>query len=140
MAKDSYGKPLPVSQPESDFYWQKAREHEFWLKHCNDCSNTYFYPRDICPRCFSRNTTWIQSSGRGTVYTYSIVHRQPHPSFKDDVPYVVAVVEVDGARIATNLVGVDPDPEKIKVGMAVEVTFEDVTSEVTLPKFRPASR
>lgn len=140
MAKDEYTKPLPVSQPESDYYWQKARTHELWLRHCGDCGKTYFYPRDICPGCFSRNTTWIQSGGKGTLYTFSIVYRPPSPAFQDEVPYVVAVVEVEGgARIPTNLVGIDPDPAKIKVGMAVEVTFEDVTEDVTLLKFKPAS-
>lgn len=139
MAKDEYRKPLPIPQPESDFYWQKAREHELWLRHCKECSEAYFYPRDICPACFSRNTVWIKSDGKGTLYTYSIVHRPPTPAFKDEVPYVVAVVDVDGARIPTNLVCIEPDPRKIRVGMAVEVVFDDVTDAVTLPKFRPAS-
>ena len=126
MAKDGYAKPLPISQPESDHYWRKAREHQLWLRYCEDCGKTYFYPRDICPACFSRNTSWIQSTGRGTLYTFSIVYRPPSPAFRDDVPYVVAVVEVEGgARIPTNLVGIEPDPAIIKVGMAVEVVEFD---------------
>lgn len=140
MTQHKYDKPLPVPQPESAFYWKKAKQHELWLRKCEDCQKTYFYPRDICPGCFSRNTTWIQSNGKGTLHTFAIVHQTRAPGFRDVVPYVIALVELeDGARVPTNLVGIDPDPEKIKVGMTVEVTFDDVTDDVTLPKFRPTS-
>ncbi len=132
-------RPLPVPQPESDFYWEKCREHELWLRRCNDCQKAYFYPRDICPHCFSRNVTWVKASGRGTVYTYAIVHRPPTPAFRDKVPYVVALVELEeGPRMPTNLVGVEPDPAKIKIGMPVVVDFEDVSPTISLPVFRPA--
>lgn len=139
MTAPSYNLPLPSPQPEWDFYWEKAKAHELWLMHCDDCDSTYFYPRPICPSCFSRKTRWVQSSGRGTLYAFAIVHRGPMPAFNDVVPYVTAYVELEGgARLPTNLVEVAPDPEKIKIGMAVEVVFDDVTAEVTLPKFRPA--
>lgn len=138
MTKADYRLPLPTPQPESDFYWERARAHELWLMHCNDCDATYFYPRPICPQCFSRNTGWVRSSGRGTLYAFSIAHRPPRPAFQDRLPYVAALVELEGgARIPTNLVDVEPDPSQIKIGMLVEVVFDDVTSDVTLPKFRP---
>jgi uncharacterized OB-fold protein len=130
----------PVPQPESDFYWQKCKEHELWLRHCQSCNNTYFYPRDICPRCFSRDTDWIQSSGKGILHTFCIVHRAPTPAFRDLVPYVAAVVELEGgARMATNLVEVEPEPSVVRCGMPVEVVFEELDDNITLPKFRPAS-
>ena len=139
-AADSPPIPPPIPQPESDFYWEKCKAHELWLRHCKSCDKAYFYPRDMCPDCFSRDTDWIQSSGRGTLHTFSIVHRGPTPSFRDRVPYVAAIVEVEsGARIPTNLVEVEPDPTVIKVGMAVEVVFEDLNDSISLPKFRPAS-
>ena len=139
-AADSPPIPPPVPQPESDFYWEKCKAHELWLRHCKSCDKAYFYPRDMCPDCFSRDTDWIQSSGRGTLHTFSIVHRGPTPSFRDRVPYVAAIVEVEsGARIPTNLVEVEPDPTVIKVGMAVEVVFEDLNESISLPKFRPVS-
>ena len=132
--------PPPMPQPESEFYWEKCKAHELWLRHCKSCDKAYFYPRDICPHCFSRDTDWIQSSGRGTLHTFSIVHRGPTPAFRDRVPYLAALVEVEsGARIPTNLVEVEPDPTAIKVGMALEVVFEDLTDTISLPKFRPAS-
>ena len=130
----------PVPQPESDFYWEKCQEHQLWLRYCRDCNTAYFYPRDLCPQCFSRNTDWIQSSGRGTVHTFCIVHRAPTPAFRDRTPYVPAVVELDeGARICTNLVEVVPEPTAIRCGMAVEVVFEDLTDAISLPKFRPVT-
>lgn len=127
---------LPIPQPETEYYWEKARAHELWLMRCDDCGNAYFYPRSICPICFSRNTRWFQASGRGTLFAFSIVHRPPSPAFA--VPYVAAMVELEeGPRMPTNLVGVEPDPTAVRIGMPVEVVFEDVTDAISLPKFRP---
>jgi uncharacterized OB-fold protein len=93
----------------------------------------------MCPHCFSRNTEWFRSSGRGTLYAFAIVHRAPTPAFADMVPYVTAFVELEGgARMPTNLVQVEADPAKIKIGMPVEVVFDDVNDRITLPKFKPA--
>lgn len=132
--------PPPVPQPESDFYWGKCRVHELWLRHCRACDGSYFYPRDICPGCFSRDTDWVRSSGKGTLHTFAIVHRGPTPAFRDRSPYVTAIVELEGgARMPTNLVDVEPDPAVIKVGMAVEVVFEDLDEAISLPKFRPVA-
>ena len=139
MTSESYRGPLPVKQPESDFYWEKAHEHELWLRRCNPCGQAYFYPRDFCPHSGSRDVSWMRASGKGTLHTFAIVHRAPVPAFSDRVPFVVAMVDLEeGARIPTNLVDVEPDPAHIKVGMAVEVAFLDLTDEITLPVFRPA--
>jgi uncharacterized OB-fold protein len=74
------------------------------------------------------------------LHTFSIVHRGPTPAFRDRAPYVAAIVEVEsGARIPTNLVQVEPDPTAIKVGMEVEVVFEDLNDSISLPKFRPVA-
>ena len=138
MSQEQYNKPLPAPQPESDFYWEKAREHQLWLRKCNDCLKAYFYPRDICPGCFSRNVTWIQSSGGGILHAFAIAYRAPSAAFKDDVPYVAAMVELEeGPRMPTRLIDIDPDPSVIKIGMPVTVVFEDITDKFALPKFRP---
>ena len=132
--------PPPVPQPESDFYWEKCKAHELWLRRCKACERSYFYPRDICPNCFSRDTEWVHSSGRGTLHTFAIVHRGPTPVFRDRAPYIAAIVEVEsGARIPTNLVGIDPDPKLIKIGMPVEVVFQELDENINLPMFRPVS-
>jgi uncharacterized OB-fold protein len=139
MTSSTYNLPLPRPQPETDFYWEKAKAHELWLMHCDDCGKSYFYPRAICPECFSRNTRWIQASGRGTLHAFAIVHRAPQPAFRDKVPYVTCLVELEeGPRMPSNLVEVEPDPAHIKIGMPVQVVFDDVTAEITLPKFKPA--
>ena len=134
-----YNKPIPVPQGESDEYWNKAKEGELWLRSCNDCGNAYFYPRDISPCCFSRNTTWVQASGNATLYTYAIVHRAPHPGFVQDVPFVPAIVELEeGPRMPTNIVIDEPTQENLQIGMSLKVVFEDITDSIALPKFAPA--
>ena len=135
-------KPLPVPSQESDFYWEKCKEHELWLRKCTDCNQAYFYPRDICPDCFSRNTTWIQSSGKGTLHTFAVVARAPHPAWRDEAPYVAAIVDLEeGCRMPTNLVEVKVDPDNpgqtITIGMQLEVVWEDRTDEISLPMFKP---
>ena len=131
--------PPPLSPPESDVYWEKCKARELWLRHCKSCSQAYFYPRDICPQCFSRDTDWVQSSGRGILHAFSIVHRGPTAPFRDRGPYIAAMVELEGGvRMPTNLVEIEPDPSLVKIGMAVEVVFEDLNENISLPKFRPA--
>ncbi len=134
-----YNKPIPVPQGESDEYWNKAKEGELWLRNCNSCGNPYFYPRDISPCCFSKDTSWIKASGKASLYTYAIVHRAPHPGFAQDAPFVVAIVDLEeGPRMPTNIVIDDPTPENLQIGMPLEVIFEDISEKIALPKFKPA--
>ena len=134
-----YNKPVPVPQGASDYYWEKAKAHELWLRQCDDCGNAYFYPRDISPCCFSKNTSWIQASGKATLFTFAIVHRPPHPGFREIAPYVTAIVELEeGPKFPTNIVIDDPTPENLQIDMALEVTFDDITDTIALPKFKPA--
>ncbi len=135
--QQTYAKPIPMITPENERYWQGCKQHELWMRACPECG-PYFYPRDLCPQCGRRDVEWRQMSGRGTLYTYAIVHRAPMPGFRGDVPFITAIVELEeGPRMMTNLIGIEPDPERIKVGMPVEVSFEDITDEISLPKFRP---
>ncbi len=139
----AYNKPIPVPQGESDFYWEKAKQHELWLRRCADCPDgegAYFYPRDISPCCFSKNTTWVQASGKATLHAYAIVERPPHPGFVGDVPFVTAIVELEeGPRMPTNIVVDNPTwGENVYIGMPLEVVFEDITDTIALPKFKPA--
>ncbi|MBI4202170.1 MAG: OB-fold domain-containing protein [Chloroflexi bacterium] len=138
-AQQRYTGPVPLPQQESDYYWQKCKQHELWLRFCNHCSEAYFYPRDICPNCFSRQTTWVKASGKGELYTFAIVHQIPRPNYQGPLPYIIAMVKlVEGPTMPTSIVGVEPDPQYIKIGMPVEVTFEDITENISLPKFKPA--
>lgn len=130
-----YNKPLPVIDGDSKPYWDAAREHRLSLPRCNDCGKFHFYPRNLCPYCKSQSLTWEDVSGEGTVYSYTVPRVPITPAYQDDVPYVVALVELaEGPRMMANII--DCEPEQVKIGAKVKVVFQDVTEEVTLPQFR----
>lgn len=131
-----YEKPLPVMDPESQPYWDAMREQRLMLKRCRACGRHHHYPRELCPHCGSNEVEWTQAKGTGSVYSYTVARRPAGPAFKVDTPYVVAIIELDeGARMMSNLVGIDPD--QVRIGARVAVQFDAVTPEVTLPKFGP---
>ncbi|MAO89857.1 MAG: nucleic acid-binding protein [Dehalococcoidia bacterium] len=135
-----YKKIIPIPQGETEFYWNKTSQGQLWLRKCNECSKAYFYPRDISPCCFSRETEWVQSSGRGIVYAFSIIYRSPHEGFQDEAPFIIAIVELqEGPRMSTNIVGIEnPSPDTLRIGMEVHVVFDKITDELSLPKFKLA--
>ena len=140
MPQDGYRKPIPSPSPETQRYWDACKKHELWLPFCRDCQSFYFYPRDFCPNCFGWDTEWRQSAGRGKIYSFAIQHRAWHPGWAGEEPYITALVELDeGPRIFTNIVGVEPDPATVRCDMPVEVVFEDISEEISLPKFRPVT-
>ncbi len=132
-------KPLPQATPETQEYWDGLKRHELRIQRCKTCNRGYFYPRPFCPRpgCHSQDVEWITASGRGTLHSYVIAHRG-HPAF--EAPYVIAVVELEeGGRMMTNIVSVDdPTADQLPVDAPVEIVYDDVDDEVTLPKFRLA--
>jgi uncharacterized OB-fold protein len=114
--------------------WEAARRRELVVQRCSGCGALRFPARELCSACLSRAVSWTGVTGRGVVFSFAVMHQAYHPGF--EVPYAVVVVELDeGVRLLTNLLGVRPGD--IAIGMPVEVVFEDVTGEVTLPKFRP---
>lgn len=141
MAQRAYGKPLPVPSPETRPFWEGCKRHELWLPYCPRCQRFFWYPRDFCPRCFFWEVEWRRASGRGKVYTFAIHYRAFHPAWEREVPFVTAIVELEeGVRLYTQLVGVEPNPKHIRCDMPVEVVFEDVSEEISLPKFRPVAQ
>ena len=133
-----YTGPLPVPTPDTKPFWDAARRHELTLPRCRPCGSFFFFPRSVCPRCLSADIEWQQMSGRGTLHTFTVVYRGAK-GFPLGTPYVIAVVELaEGPRMMTNLVDAEPDPATLRIGMPVEVVFRDVSSEMTLPHFRPA--
>ena len=107
------------------------------IQRCRDCGTYRHIPRPMCPECHSLNSEWSQVSGRGKVYSFTVSYRAAHPAFKEDVPYIIAIVKLEeGVGLTTNII--DCSPEEIYVGMPVEVVFDDVTGEITLPKFKKA--
>lgn len=120
---------LPTS-PETEAFWQACREGRFLLRHCEACGRAHWYPRTICPHCFSSRTVWRDSPGRGRVYSFSIMRRVPEP-------YAIAYVTLDeGPTMMTNIVGTDFDA--IRIGMAVQVEFRSLSDGRALPVFRAA--
>jgi hypothetical protein len=132
-----YKKPLPRPTAASLPFWEAAKRHELQIQHCGSCGALIFYPREVCPECLSSHLQWIKVSGKGTVYSYTIAQAPTHPAFAEDVPYVIAIVELaEGPHLTTNITGCKP--EDVRVGMPVVAAFDDVTPEMTLVKFRPA--
>jgi uncharacterized OB-fold protein len=130
-------RPLPSPDPLTAPFWEGARAHKLRLPRCKDCGEVHFYPRCACPQCASVQLEWIDASGEGTIYSFTVVHRAPSPAFKDKLPYVVAVIALaEGPHLMTNIGGCAP--ENVRVGMPVEVAWEDVDPVVTLPYFVPA--
>lgn len=130
-----YIKQLPVIDSTTKPFWEAAHRHELMAHKCLTCG-TYYWPAVDCMACDNPKMEWAEVSGKGYVYTFVICHQLYHPGWKDDIPYNVSWIKLDeGPILLSNLV--ECKNEEIYVGMPVEVTFEDVTEEVTLPKFRP---
>ena len=131
-------KPLPQANPDTQPFWDGCKEHELRFQKCMDCGHVRWPPSMICPECHAALTEWITAGGKGAVYTYAVYHRAFHPAFKDDLPYVAAIVELEeGPHLLTNIIGCKP--EAVRCDMPVKVAWEDVTDEFSLPKFKPAS-
>ena len=135
-------RPLPNPMtPEAKPYWDGLREQKLMLPRCNACGHVFWYPRVACPKCHAKDVGWVQSKGRGTLHSFEIGHQSFNKAFKVPAPYVLAMVELaEGPRMLSNLIDVEPDPKKIKCDMPVEVVFQKLTDEVTLPLFQPAGR
>ena len=129
-------KPLPLATEDSAEFWEGTKRGELLLQRCGGCGHLRFPPAVICPRCWSTDSKWERTSGRGHIHTFIVVHRPQHPAFFEDVPYNVAIVELDeGIRLHSNVV--DCAPEALRIGLPVEVVFQRVNDEITLPRFRP---
>jgi uncharacterized OB-fold protein len=131
-------RPLPEPDDLTRFYWEHARQHQLAILRCDDCGAFVHPPRPLCRACLSEDLAPHVMSGRGFVHSHTLTHYVFHPAFADAVPYPVALVELEedpGIRIVSNLVEIDAT--HIRSGLPVEVVFEDVTEEISLPMFRP---
>jgi uncharacterized protein len=132
-----YKLPLPYPSPDDRAYWEGAKRHELLIQRCTSCGTPRFWGRPMCSECQSFESEPVPASGRGTIWSFTTTHHSFGRTWKEAVPYTVVVVELEeGPRMTSNLV--QADPEAIRVGLPVEVVFDDVTPEVTLPKFRLA--
>jgi len=129
-----YKKPIPAITPDMRPFFEAAKRHELMVQSCEGCGTHRFPAREICSNCLSEESEWVKVSGKGEIFSFNVMHQVYHPGFADEVPYAVVVVKLaEGAKISSNLIGVKP--HDIKIGMPVKVVFEDVSDEVTLPKF-----
>ena len=131
----SYNRPLPIPDDFTKTFWDGLKREELLIPRCLRCRQFHFYPRSICPHCFSDQLEWVKVSGRGTLYSYTVCYKPAHPAFVDSVPYNIAIVELDeGVRLMSSVVC---DHDALEVGMPLEVVFDQVTDEVIVPRFRP---
>ena len=138
-AESSDGRPLPLPDDVSAFFWEGAREGRLLVQRCSACSKYQYPPDVVCTFCQAIGVEAAAVSGRGVLYSYSVVDRAFNQGFVDSLPYVLALVELEeqpGLRMIANIVEAGATP--LEVGMPLEVTFED-RGEVVMPQFRPAA-
>jgi len=132
------GLPLPDPDEDSKPFWEGCARGELHMQRCSICERFRFYPRPMCPHCRSFESEWVRMSGRGTLYSFVIAHAPVMPVFKDKVPMAVILVELEEdseLRLVGNIRGCRN--EDLAIGMPLEVVFEPVADDVTLPQWRP---
>lgn len=133
------GMPQPLADATTLPFWQAAAEHRLVVQRCSACGRTRLPPAPVCPACRSPESDWKTLSGRGAVYTYTVVHRPIAAG--QPLPFVIAVIALEGAggvRMISNVVAVEPT--EVRVGLPVELVWEDMSAELAIPRFRPVRR
>jgi uncharacterized protein len=132
--------PFPFDESAFDHvstgFFEACQRHEFTVQRCKDCGNFQHPPRAVCTSCHSFDLEWAGVSGRGTVFTYTVVHHGPG-MLSEYVPFNIVSVELEGTngtRVVSNLIDVAPD--QIKIDMPVEVTWEEAINGTVVPRFR----
>ena len=130
-------KPLPSPLSFERPYWEHAKAHRLALQRCSSCGTFRFPASPVCAECDADEYEWTPTGGKGKLLSWVVFHRSYFPSFEREVPYNVALVQLDeGPVLVSNIVGTDNT--SLRSGMRLAVTFEDVTSEFSIPKFTPA--
>lgn len=129
-------RPLPGIHTDNERYWASAHQRALELPHCASCGEVFYPLSNRCRNCLSTSLQWRPVSGKAKLVTWNVMHQLYDPAFKDLVPYIVGVVELEeGARMITNIVGVDP--RELVLEMPLTLDYIDVSPEVTLPVYRP---
>jgi len=135
----AYTKPLPLpANPElTKPFWEATKRNQLIVPRCRRCNEFFWYPRPACPRCLIEDWEWAPVSGKGRLFSYTVVRQAQNPEFAGDVPYAYAVVQLDeGVKLISNIVDC-PIPDGLKVDMPLQVVFEQINSDWTLFKFKP---
>ncbi len=131
----AYEKPLPILSERNLPFWEAAKRGELRMQRCLDCGHIRYPIGPVCTDCLSERTEWVQLSGRGRVFAYCVFYQLYNPAFKEDIPYNVAIIQLDeGPRMISNVVGCNN--EEVKIGDRVGVVFDPVTEDVSIPRFR----
>jgi len=134
MEKD-FELPLPAATASTKAYWKAANEGRLIIQRCNNCKRTQFYPREFCVSCLSDDLDWITTTGRGHIYTYTICHIPGHPALAGRTPYAIAMIDLEeGVRMLSEVV--ETGLGHLAIGAPVEVVFQRIAPECSLPKFR----
>jgi uncharacterized OB-fold protein len=127
--------PQPTPTAETAHYWRAALEGRLEIQYCRACARHQFYPRRFCTQCLSDQLDWVEASGRGRIYTYTICHVAAHPAFETRVPYAIGMIELDeNVRMLAGIV--DSDVERLSIGASVQVCFERISDNIALPMFQ----
>jgi uncharacterized OB-fold protein len=128
-------RPAPIPDHDSAVYWQGLHDGKLLVQKCQDCHEFQLYPRDRCLACRGP-VAFVEATGRGTIYSFTVIRQNYSRPFRDWIPYVVALVDLEeGPRLMTNLI--DCDPDALQVGMAVEASFEAVSDVAGIALFSP---
>jgi uncharacterized OB-fold protein len=131
--------PLPIITDENRPFWEGCRHGKLLLQFCDACQRYQFYPRLYCMHCGASKTRWVEASGRGTLYSYTVIRQNKSAEFGERVPYNVAIIQLEeGPRMMSNII--DADPEDLRVDAPVAVVFDPVSDEISLPRFRFAGK
>lgn len=134
-----YEKPLPLITPVSKVFYDGCKSRRLLYQHCHACDRIICFPKILCPGCLGSELTWKASKGSGVVFSFTITRAAAPSEFSASVPYVLAIVRLDeGFKLMSNIE--DCDLDTLHCDMRVEVQFDDITEEITLPKFRPVEK
>lgn len=134
---EEWAKPLPQLDNVNAEYWKAACDGRLLIQECTRCGHRQWYPRALCTKC-AAEVRWLETAGRGTVHTYTVIRQQGIPAFKAELPYVITMVELDeGPLVFGAMVGVDPDA--VSIGMPVEVYFVAADDDTGVPYWRPTT-
>jgi uncharacterized OB-fold protein len=135
--EDRPERPAPLATDDSHPFWSAAAEGRLVAQRCGGCARLHHPPRPMCPTCGSIEHVWEDLDGRGSVYSYTVLHHPRHPAF--DYPLIAVLVDLDeGIRVLSNLV--DIEPAEVRIGQRVQVSFVPAGDGASLPVFRPESR
>lgn len=133
------GLPLPKPHIDYDEFWEGCKKKVLVIQKCKNCGWFRHYPRPLCPKCRSWNAEWAEVSGKGQVWSWTVIYHPIDPILTDKAPFNIVEIELNeqqGLRLTSNLI--DCAPTEIYIGMPVEAVFESVTDKVVLPRFRKA--